>query len=254
MLRSKVRFMAYPQFEAPRAPRRSRLHAAGRVIRFAVLAALAFVLLPYLLTPLYLVIRPVSTPMLWRWVTGQRVVQTYLPLAAMSPALPITVIVAEDARFCTHAGVDWQGLRDVIEDADDTDDIRGGSTITQQTAKNLFLWGGRSYVRKALEMPLALWIDFVLPKSRILEIYLNIAQWGPTGEFGVEAGSRRAFNKSAREVSAPEAALLAGMLPNPVVRDARRPGPALRRLASIHQGRAAGAGPLDSCVRARRSP
>jgi len=179
-------------------------------------------------------------------------VRDYLPIEDMSPVLPITVIAAEDARFCVHFGIDWQGLREAIEDADDADDIRGGSTITQQTAKNLFLWGGRSYLRKALEMPLAMWIEVVLPKSRILEIYLNIAQWGPAGEFGIEAGSRRAFNKSARDLSASEAALLAGMLPNPIVRDARRPGPALRRVASIHQARAATSGPLDACVRARR--
>ena len=75
--------------------------------------------------------------------------------------------------------------------------MRGGSTITQQVAKNLFLWRGRSFVRKALEFPLALWIDLVLSKRRVLEIYLNIAEWGPDGEFGAEAGARRAFGRSA---------------------------------------------------------
>ena len=79
--------------------------------------------------------------------------------------------------------------------------MRGGSTITQQVAKNLFLWPGRSFVRKALEFPLALWIDLVLPKRRIMEIYLNIAEWGPNGEFGVEAGARHAFDKPARELT-----------------------------------------------------
>ena len=79
--------------------------------------------------------------------------------------------------------------------------MRGGSTITQQVAKNLFLWPGRSWLRKALEFPLALWIDLVLSKRRILEIYLNIAEWGPNGEFGVEAGSRYAFGKSARDLT-----------------------------------------------------
>ena len=88
-----------------------------------------------------------------------------------------------------------------IEDADDITEARGGSTITQQTAKNLFLWPGRSFIRKGLEFPLALWIDLVLPKRRILEIYLNIAEWGPNGEFGVEAGSRYAFNKPASQLS-----------------------------------------------------
>ena len=82
-------------------------------------------------------------------------------------------------QFCSHHGIDWDALRDVIDDAEDGEVTRGGSTITQQVAKNLFLWPGRSMVRKALEFPLALWIDLVLPKQRILEIYLNIAELGP---------------------------------------------------------------------------
>ena len=221
----------------------------ARLARALVLGAIGLVLLPYLLTPLYLVARPISTPMLWRYLTGQRVVRSYVPLAEMAPVLPLTVIAAEDARFCSHAGIDWQGLREAIEEAEDVEDLRGGSTITQQTAKNLFLWQGRSYLRKALEFPLAIWIDFVLPKRRIMEIYLNIAEWGPGGEFGAEAGARQAFNRSARSVSASQAALLAAILPNPVRRNARQPGPAVRRIAGIHLGRAASSGPLDACLR-----
>jgi monofunctional biosynthetic peptidoglycan transglycosylase len=111
----------------------------------------------------------------------------------------------------------------------------------------LFLWGGRSYLRKAIEFPLALWIDLTLPKRRILEIYLNIAEWGPNGQFGVEAGARYAFGKSARELSAREAATLAAILPNPHRRSARTPGPAVRRLAGIYETRARGAD--VSCLR-----
>ena len=99
----------------------------------------------------------------------------------MSQALPRSVVASEDAKFCSHHGIDWDALRDVIDDAEDGEVARGGSTITQQVAKNLFLWQGRSLVRKALEFPLALWIDLVLPKQRILEIYLNIAELGPPG-------------------------------------------------------------------------
>jgi monofunctional biosynthetic peptidoglycan transglycosylase len=132
--------------------------------------------------------------------------------------------------------------------------MRGGSTITQQTAKNLFLWHGRSVVRKALEAPLALWINLVLPKRRVLEIYLNIAEWGPNGEFGAEAGARRAFNKPARTLTAGEAALLAAVLPNPRRRSARQPGPGVRRIAGRVQTRAAGAPTIDACVRALRAP
>ena len=223
-----------------------------RLLKWAALIAIAVLLLPYLLTLLYRYVNPISTPMLGRWLTGERVVRSYLPIGAMAPVLPRSVIVAEDSRFCSHSGVDWLELQNAIEDADDLDAVRGGSTITQQTAKNLFLWQGRSFVRKALEFPLALWIDLLLPKRRVLEIYLNIAEWGPNGEFGVEAGARRAFNKSARDVSASEAALMAAVLPNPVRRSARQPRPGVRRVAGIYEVRAsAAAASLDACVRAR---
>ncbi|MGA7485601.1 MAG: transglycosylase domain-containing protein, partial [Xanthobacteraceae bacterium] len=183
-------------------------------------------LLPYLLTPLYRVVNPVSTLMLWRWATGARVEHSFVPIERMAPVLPITVIASEDGRFCSHRGIDWRELQERLEDVDDISEARGVSTITQQTAKNLFLWPGRSFVRKALEFPLALWIDLVVPKRRVLEIYLNIAEWGPGGQFGVEAGSRYAFNKSARALSAREAGLLAAVLPNPRRRSAKQPGPA----------------------------
>ncbi len=233
-----------PSFSSPR--------KRGRILHAVVIAALVLLLLPYLLTPLYRFVPAVSTPMLWRWMTGARVVRNFMPLDAMPPALPLTVLVAEDAQFCVHNGVDWRELREAIEDADDFSELRGGSTITQQTVKNLFLWPGRSYVRKALEFPLALWMDFVLPKHRILELYLNIAQWGPNGEFGAEAGARRAFGKSARNVSPRQAALLAAVLPSPARRNARSPGSGLRRLAGIYEARAANAGGVDACFRSGR--
>jgi monofunctional biosynthetic peptidoglycan transglycosylase len=156
----------------------------------------------------------------------------------MSPWLPRSVVAAEDAKFCSHHGIDWGALREVIDDAEDGEVTRGGSTITQQVAKNLFLWQGRSVVRKALEFPLALWIDLVLPKQRILEIYLNIAELGPSGQFGAQAGSSYAFGHQASVLSAREAALLAAILPNPVRRSARNPRPGVRRLAGIYMARA----------------
>jgi monofunctional biosynthetic peptidoglycan transglycosylase len=213
-----------------------------------ILAAL--LLLPYLIVPLYLFVRPVSTPMLWRWLTGARVERVWVPLAEMAPALPRAVIVAEDAQFCRHHGVDLRGLREAIEEADDLAEARGGSTMTQQTAKNLFLWPGRSLVRKALEFPLALWIDLVMPKRRIMEIYLNVAEWGPDGQFGGEAGARWAFGKSVRDLTAPQAAALASILPNPKRRSARQPSPTVRRLAAIYASRAARSPQLGQCVSA----
>ena len=113
---------------------------------------------------------------------------------------------------------------------------------------NLFLWPSRSFFRKALEFPLALWLDRVLGKRRVLEIYLNIAEWGPNGEFGIEAAARRAFGKSAADLDAHEAALLAAVLPNPHRRDARQPGVRLGRLAAIYRSRAATFRGVASCI------
>src|SRR5216684_4327174 len=144
------------------------------------------------------------------------------------PALPMTVIASEDGRFCSHRGIDWREMRERLEDVDDISAARAVSTITQQTAKNLFLWSGRSFVRKALEFPLALWIDLAMPKRRIMEIYLNIVEWGPDGQFGAEAGAQWAFRKSARSLTAQEAAVLASVLPNPKRRSARQPGAGVR--------------------------
>ncbi len=140
-------------------------------------------------------------------------------------------------------------MREAFEAADDLGAARGGSTITQQTAKNLFLWQGHSFVRKALEVPLALWINLVLPKRRVLEIYLNIAEWGPDGEFGAEAAARFAFRKSARNLTAHEAAELAAILPNPVRRSARAPSILVRRLAGLYERRAAANSAHDACIR-----
>jgi monofunctional biosynthetic peptidoglycan transglycosylase len=174
----------------------------------------------------------------------------------MAPALPRAVISAEDGSFCTHHGIDWRGLREAFEEADSFGEMRGGSTITQQVAKNLFLWQGRSYLRKALELPLAAWIDLVLPKRRVLEIYLNIAEWGPNGEFGAEAGAQRAFGKSARQLTAREAALLAAVLPSPRQRSAGKPSVGVRRLAALYEVRAARFGAHASCLggRSRGAP
>jgi len=199
---------------------------------------LAVLLLPYLLAPFYRAGHPVSALMAWRYLTGSPMSRQWIDLGAMSPSLPRSVVASEDAKFCRHHGIDWGALREVIDDAEDGEVTRGGSTITQQVAKNLFLWPGRSVLRKALEFPLALWIDLVLPKTRVLEIYLNIAEFGPSGQFGAQAGAVYAFGHPASALSPREAALLAAILPNPVRRSARNPGPGVRRLAGIYVVRA----------------
>jgi monofunctional glycosyltransferase len=209
-----------------------------RIVRTLLLILLVALLAPYLATPFYRTGHPVSTLMIWRTLTGAPMSRQWIDLAAISPALPRSVVAAEDANFCRHHGIDWDALREVMDDAEDGEVARGGSTITQQVAKNLFLWPGRSVVRKALEFPLALWIDRVLPKQRILEIYLNIAELGPSGQFGAQSGALYAFGHPASALSPREAALLAAILPNPVRRSARNPSPGVRRLALTYTARA----------------
>lgn len=217
-----------------------------RIFKILLLLLLAVLLLPYLVTPFYGTGHPVSALMAWRWLKGAPVERQWIDFKAISPYLPRSVVGSEDAKFCSHHGIDWDALQDAIEDAEDGEAQRGGSTITQQVAKNLFLWPGRSVIRKALELPLAMWIDLVLSKQRILEIYLNIAELGPSGQFGAEAGSQYAFGRSAATLSAREAALLAAILPNPVRRSARNPGPGVRRLAGTYMARA-NAAALQRC-------
>jgi monofunctional biosynthetic peptidoglycan transglycosylase len=223
-----------------------------RIARNLLLIVLAVLVLPYLLAPFYRAGHPVSTLMAWRWLTGAPVSRQWIDFSAISPALPRSVVASEDAKFCSHHGIDWDALREVIDDAEDGEVARGGSTITQQVAKNLFLWPGRSVVRKALEIPLAIWIDLVLEKQRILEIYLNIAELGPSGQFGAEAGAIHAFGRSASTLSRREAGLLAAILPNPVRRSARNPGPGVRRLAGTYMARAQ-AQALQRCWRENRA-
>jgi monofunctional biosynthetic peptidoglycan transglycosylase len=210
-----------------------------------LLILLVALLVPYAVTPFYRTGHPVSTLMAWRKLTGAPMSRQWIDLAAMSPLLPRSVVASEDAHFCKHHGVDWGALREAMRDAGDGEALRGASTITQQVAKNLFLWQSPNSVRRVLdpirklfEFPLAMWIDAVLPKQRVLEIYLNIAEFGPSGQFGAETGSAYAFGHSAQTLSPQEAALLASILPNPVKRSARNPKPGVRRLAGTYTARA----------------
>src|SRR5580704_314494 len=221
-----------------------------RIARRLAIAVIVLLAMPYLIAPLYRFADPVSTLMLWRWITGQRVERLWVPIERIAPTLPLAVIGAEDGTFCHNRGIDLGAMREAIERSDDDlGAARGASTITQQTAKNLFLWQGRSFVRKALELPLAVWLYLVLPKRRVLEIYLNIVEWGPNGEFGAEAASHWAFNKPARGLNTQEAAELASILPNPVRRSARTPSPLVRRLAGVYVRRSADFPNLDACIR-----
>jgi len=184
-----------------------------------------------------------------RTLTGQPVVRDWRRLDQISERLQAAVVMSEDGQFCRHWGVDLGALRAEVDAVLAGEKARGASTLSMQVARNLFLWNGRSYVRKALELPLAVYLDLVLSKKRILEIYLNIAEWGPAGEVGIGAGVRRAFGQGADAFSWRNAALLAVTLPNPHVRLPAEPSGAMVRVAGIVEKRARkGAGNLR-CLR-----
>lgn len=142
----------------------------------------------------------------------------------ISPHLVLAVVVAEDQRFFLHRGFDFRSMERALDDAVDSGRVRGASTLTQQLAKNLFLWPGQSVLRKAIEVWPTLWIEWLWSKDRILETYLNVAQFGPC-VFGAEAASQRYFEVSAAELAPEQAALLATVLPNPKKLRAWNPGP-----------------------------
>lgn len=201
---------------------------------FWLLAGLAVMFLALVVA--YRFVPPVSTLMLGRWLALKPVSRDWVPLDEIARSLPRTVIASEDSRFCLHHGVDWGALQGVIEDAGEDGPSRGASTIAMQTAKNVFLWPGRSYLRKGMEIPLALVIDFVWGKRRVMEVYLNIAEWGD-GVFGAGAAARAHFRKDAAALTTREAGLLAAVLPNPIDRRAGRPSAYVSRRATLLAGR-----------------
>ena len=212
-----------------------------------LLGGLLLVLLawPVLGTLLFAIVPPPSTLMLGRWLTGQSVDRQYVPLAQISPQLVRAVIASEDQRFCVHHGIDLGELRAVLADGSPS---RGASTLTMQVAKNVFLWPGRSYLRKGLELPIAAWIDLVWSKRRIMEVYLNIAEWGD-GVYGAQAAGLAYFGKSALALDRVEAARLARALPNPIARNPGQPGPQLRGLSRGLLARMDSASLNVDCVR-----
>ncbi len=181
---------------------------------------------PIIMTLLYAVVPPpVSNLMLSRAILGNGITKQWISLDKMSPHLARAVISSEDARFCSHHGVDWVEFQDAFGGTFDDFEApsRGASTVSMQTAKNLFLWDGRgSGIRKIFEMPLALYMDLIWTKHRMLEVYLNIVEWAP-GIYGAEAASQYHFKKSAAQLTRREAALLAAVLPNPMKRNAGKP-------------------------------
>lgn len=179
---------------------------------------------------------PITSVMLLEKLHGETLQRRWVPFEKISPHLRLAVIASEDGNFCQHQGVDWAAVRQVLESAKNLEPARGASTIPMQVAKNIYLWEARSYLRKALEVPLAYAIVTLWPKDRVLEVYLNIAQFGP-GLFGVEAASRKYFRKPASALTQREAVLLVTTLPKPTVRNPARPSRTHRLVANAVQKR-----------------
>lgn len=196
--------------------------------RWILRGVLAFVGLAVALVLLFSVVNPPITHTIW---SEQRrlgdIDQEWVPLKDIAPVLARSVVAAEDARFCQHWGIDVQAIRAALADGG----RRGGSTLSQQVVKNVFLWQGRSWGRKALETLLTPLVEAIWSKRRILEVYLNVAEMDE-GVFGAEAAARRYFGVGPEELSARQAALIAAVLPNPKGRSAARPTAFLKRRAT----------------------
>lgn len=240
------------EIEPPARRRRGRgRKRGGRAwLRRIALGAVGLLALPLLLSLIYLApaVHPVSTLMIKDAAALDGYDRRWTPIEEIGPRLVNSVLMSEDGQFCNHHGIDLGEFRAVFRDFLAGEAARGGSTVTMQTVKNLYLWHGRSYVRKALELPYAIYLDLVMPKRRIMEIYLNIAEWGP-GIYGAEAAAQHHFGKSTRALSARQAALLAVALPNPLARTPGKPSPALNRLAATIERRAGHAGGYNACLK-----
>jgi len=217
---------------APRRPLWRRLLRGFVVAGLIWIALTALVVLVFRWAPL-----PTSAFMLERKFAAWRQHEPnfalryrWVPAGDVSRDLPIALVAGEDQKFPTHFGFDVQAIQDAMEEADEGERLRGASTITQQTAKNLFLWGGRSFVRKGLEAYFTLLLELEWPKRRILEVYLNVAEFGD-GIYGADAAARAYFGKAPSQLDARESALLAAVLPNPKKRRPDRPSGAVERRA-----------------------
>ncbi|MGO1247735.1 MAG: monofunctional biosynthetic peptidoglycan transglycosylase [Oceanisphaera sp.] len=203
---------------------------------------------PLLLTLVYRYVPVPATPlMVIRLFEGEGWAKHWQPAAGISHHLKASVIAAEDNKFCQHNGFDWEAFADVLGEFQHQGKLRGGSTISMQTAKNLYLWPGRSFIRKGLEAVYTPMLELILPKSRVMTLYLNIAEFGP-GIYGAEAAAQAYFNTSAANLSRHQAALLAAVLPNPRVYDASQPSTYVQGRARTIQRRTHQLGTLLKCI------
>lgn len=215
-----------------------------RVFRVIVV----IIALPVILVPLYAFVPPISTLMIKDLVTLRGYERNWVSLDEISTRAVYSVMVSEDSRHCAHNGVDWVEMRKAWNSIQKGGRGRGASTITMQTVKNLFLWNSRSFIRKAIELPLALYADLIWTKRRTLEIYLNIAEWDK-GVYGIDAAARHYFKVPASKLTRRQSALLAVSLPSPVKRNPARPTRGLNRLANKIVSRARASGPYIQCLK-----
>jgi monofunctional biosynthetic peptidoglycan transglycosylase len=231
------------------APRRR--FALARLIRWAFKVVLGFVGLSLLWVAIYrFVPPPVTFTMLAGAIDGRGIDKDWMPLSRIDPDVARAAIGAEDARFCSHHGFDFGAIEQAMKHNERGKRIHGGSTISQQTAKNVFLWQGRSYLRKGLEAWFTLLIEAIWGKHRIMEMYLNVAETG-IGTYGVDAGARRYFHHDATRMSPTEAARLVAVFPLPKVRGAVAPVGTVRRYGNRIAARigTVAQGGYDRCVR-----
>jgi len=220
---------ATKRWQPPARPRRRSggLRLLGRLI--AALLILALIVPPAWVLAYRFVPPPLTVLMIQRMAQGYGVDHQWRPIARISPAVVRAAIASEDARFCEHKGFDLKAIDQALRhDERRHARLRGGSTISQQTAKNAFLWPGRSWVRKGLEAWFTVLIETLWGKRRIMEVYLNTVEMGP-GVYGVEAAAQRYFHTDADHLSIAQSARLVSVLPDPLKWSARSPGPYVRR-------------------------
>ncbi len=204
-----------------------------RYLRIALIAPIAVLIVTILLVLPWRWIPPPTTAFILRErvLREEPVHYRWIPRAGISSNLAIAAVAAEDQKFPDHSGFDWVAIREALERNQEGERVRGGSTISQQVAKNLFLWPGQSWVRKGMEAYLTVWIELLWPKRRILEVYLNVAEFGP-GVFGVGAAADRLIGTSPAELTPYQAAILVAVLPSPKRMSAADPSPYVRTRAS----------------------
>lgn len=221
-----------------------------RLWRFLRVAIPVLLLGPLLLILIFRFVPVPGTPlMLIRAIQGHGFAKEWVPLDQIAPVLAHAVIASEDNLFCEQTfGFDIEALSRQIDRLADGERARGASTITMQTAKNLFLWPGRDFVRKGIEAWLTPQIALLWPRRRVIEVYLNIVEFGP-GIYGAAAASRAFFDRPPSALSRHEAGLLAAVLPNPLQWSAARPSPYVRSRADVISRRIDQLGPLLDCAR-----